>query len=190
MLQPSWQDRLARALTPQSPRDGPPRVAVLGIGNAMHGDDAAGVLAARELSLRFGRPDESAVPLIVDAGLAPENHTGTLRRFAPDFVLLVDAAQMNELPGAIGYFDWQAATGLSASTHTLPLSVLAGYLVGTLGCRVGVLGIQPANDGLDAPLSPEVRAGIEEVVRQLANALRRAQSSGGVRTPVKIGGDG
>ena len=39
----------------------------------------------------------------MEAGPAPENFTGPLRRFRPDLVLLVDAAQMDAEPGTIGW---------------------------------------------------------------------------------------
>lgn len=72
------------------------RVAVPGIGNHLFGDDGVGVLMARELTARAGRQADC---LVLDAGTAPENFTGPLRRFRPDFVLLVDAAQLSAEPG-------------------------------------------------------------------------------------------
>ena len=39
--------------------------------------------------------------LCLSAGAAPENCTGLLRRFRPDLVLLVDAAEMGEAAGAV-----------------------------------------------------------------------------------------
>ncbi len=67
---------------------------------------------------------------------------------------MIDAAQMNESPGTIRAIEWQDTIGLSASTHTLPLNVIAQYLVTDLGCDVVVIGIQPQDNAFDAPLSP------------------------------------
>ncbi len=50
----------------------------------------------------------------------PENCTGAVLRFAPDLVVLVDAAEMGEAPATIRWLDWQETTGLSASPPTLP----------------------------------------------------------------------
>ena len=58
--------------------------------------------------------------------------------------------------------------GLSASTHTLPPSVLAGYLKATFGCEVALLGIQPASDDIGSPLSEPVC----QAVRTVAQALQ------------------
>jgi hypothetical protein len=60
------------------------RVAVMGIGHELQGDDAAGVLIARHLQSLLGPSEER---LILCVGPAPENCTGALRRFEPDLVL-------------------------------------------------------------------------------------------------------
>src|SRR6478736_4064730 len=83
--------RLLSQLTNKSAN--PPRISVLGVGNPFRSDDGAGVLVARRLASR-----ECALAtghlLIIEAGHAPENTTGELRRFAPDLVLIIDAADM------------------------------------------------------------------------------------------------
>src|SRR5512138_1713340 len=96
------------------------RVAVLGIGNELSGDDAVGVVIAGELRQRL---DPRADCFVLDAATAPENFTGPLRRFRPDLVLLVDAAHLSGEPGTITWLDWQQTDGVSGSTHTLPPSV-------------------------------------------------------------------
>ncbi len=146
------------------PTPRPARVAVLGIGNELNGDDAAGVRVVRELAARL-----TATPgvLLIDGGVAPENYTGPLRRFQPDLVLEIDAAHLGEAPGTTRWVDWRDADGLSASTHTLPPSVLAEFLVAEIGCEVSLLGIQPATLEMNTPVSPAV----ERAVHQLADAL-------------------
>src|SRR5512147_1394215 len=126
------------SLTLPIPR--PARVAILGIGNELSGDDGAGVRVVRELAARL--PATPGV-LLIDGGVAPENFTGPLRRFQPDLVLEIDAALLDEPPGTTRAIDWREADGLSASTHTLPPSVLASYLVSELKCDVRLIGIQP-----------------------------------------------
>jgi hydrogenase 3 maturation protease len=154
-------ERLGRA-------DQPARIAVLGIGHELRGDDAAGIAVARGLASLVNLRQRL---LVIDVGPAPENFTGTVRRFKPDLVLLVDAAQLNEAPGSLRWIDWQDTVGLTASTHTLPLHVLSRYLAGELGCKVALLGIQPAHTAFGAPLSPGVRRAVDSVVRKLADML-------------------
>jgi hydrogenase maturation protease len=110
---------------------------------------------------------------VVDAGPAPENVTGLLRRFRPDVVVLVDAAAMSEQPGAVRWLERGCALGCSASTHTLPLGMLATYLRESLGCDVRLLGIQPAVIAKEGPLSAPVRRTVERLARRLTMVKER-----------------
>ena len=147
-------------------RNHPVRIALVGIGNEINGDDGAGVHIAHSLSQYS---TEQPGWLVVEAGLAPENFTGTLRRFQPDLVVLIDAAEMALPAGEIACLDWSAAGGWSASTHTLPLNMLSAFLVSELGCQVMVLGIQPMQMEMDQPFSQEVTRAVDEVVAELQN---------------------
>ncbi len=108
---------------------------------------------------------------LLEAGLAPENFTGLLRKFQPDYVLMVDAAHMSEPPGTVLFINWRETEGLSATTHTLPPTVLGSYLTQELGCQIGLIGIQPANLEFDDPVTLPVQNSIEEIVRELAEIL-------------------
>lgn len=152
-------------LTSQPQRQ-PLRLALVGLGNELDGDDAAGVLVARRLM-----PLASPHRLILDVGPAPENFTGPLRRFAPDFVLLVDAAHLNQPPGTIAYVDWQDVDGLSASTHSLPPSVFANFLISQLNCQVGLLVVQAAHLQFDQPPSPAVQRAVQRITAGLTELL-------------------
>jgi len=169
----SWQISLQSSLNPPNRLESPVRLAVLGIGHELCGDDAVGVRLAEMLS-PIARANERL--LAIAAGPAPENFTGPLRRFHPDLVLLVDAAQMDATPGTINWLDWQATGGISASSHTLPLHILITYLIAELGCQVALIGIQPAQTYADGPLTARVQAAAE----QLCQALREQISSNSV----------
>jgi hydrogenase 3 maturation protease len=163
MSKPCWQNCLTKKLRSLSQPDRSTRVAIVGIGNELRGDDAAGAMVARALQSTAGA-DHDPPLLIIDAGAAPENFTGPLRRFDPDLVLLIDAAQMNEAPGSIRWIDWRDTSGLSASTHTLPPYLLAQYLISELDCDVAMIGIQAADTSIGAPLSPPVQSAVDEIV--------------------------
>ncbi len=132
----------------------------MGIGHELRGDDAAGLWLAGRLRTLATGCDRL---LAIETGPAPENFTGVLRSFKPDLVVLVDAAFMEAEAGAIGWLSWQEASGFSASTHTLPLHLLATYITCELGCEVALIGIQPAQLELGAALTPEVRQAAEEI---------------------------
>ncbi len=163
------------------------RLAFLGIGNELNGDDAAGVQVVRSLHQYLDRrcaftPDKLAREpyilrdgrlelLLLEGGAAPEAFTGPLRRFDPDWVILVDAASFDAEPGTVMWLDWTAADGMSASTHILPPTILSKYLINELGCRVALIGIQPLAVDFDTPMSHPVIQGVESAVDLLGETL-------------------
>jgi hydrogenase 3 maturation protease len=146
------------------------RIAILGIGNELDGDDAAGVLVARELKVVLAARPVSDV-LIIDAGPVPENFSGTLRRFQPEVVIFVDAAELARPAGTYAWVDRNAIEGFGGSTHLLPLSVFAEYLVYEFHCQVAFVGIQPARINFDAGVSPVVLKTVHEVAQELLTML-------------------
>jgi hydrogenase 3 maturation protease len=164
-----WQASLKASLNPSNKAEKSIRLAVLGIGHELCGDDAVGVRLAGMLR-RLAAGNQRL--LVIEAGPAPENFTGPLRRFQPDLVLLVDAAQMNAAPGTIGWLDLQSVGGMSASSHTLPLHILVTYLVAELGCQVALIGIQPAQTFADEPLTPPVQAAARTVLQALLEGMQ------------------
>jgi hydrogenase 3 maturation protease len=135
---------------------------VVGIGNALRGDDAAGLIVARRLQ-NDQRFDRGSKFLFIEGGAAPENHTAKIRAFAPQLVLFIDAAHLEQPPGTIQWIPLESIDGMSASSHSLPLSMLARYLTLELGCEIAVLGIQPGQNEIGTELSPPVRAAVHEI---------------------------
>lgn len=158
MSEKSWRDSLRTRIAPR--KSSSPKTALVGIGSELRGDDAAGLEVGRGLA---GNDDL----LVIEAGPAPENHSYRLRRFQPDRVILIDAVQMDLAPGAIRLIDLNAIDGFSASTHTTPLTLFAHYLANELGCEILLIGIQPGDLTLGAPLTPEVKAAVRKLRRAL-----------------------
>lgn len=164
------------------------RVAILGIGNELNGDDAAGPLAARALiSWAERNKGMAANPMppqpagvfqndrlhIIDAGPSPESFSGPLRRFKPHLIILIDAAELHELPGVVQLFDWQQTVGLSASTHSMPPTMLAKFLVSELRCQVVLVGIQPKGLDFDTAVSPETKRAVRNVVATIRKQIAK-----------------
>lgn len=168
MSSKSWQDSLQSELRQIRPDDRPARVAVIGIGTELNGDDSAGIALARLLDRRVKTQGNL---LVVDAGAALENTSGLLRRFEPDLIILVDAAEMGEGAGSARWLDLAQAEGVSASTHTLPLNLFASYIKTQLSCSVALIGIQPAQNSVAKTLSPEVGRAVKRMARDLARLL-------------------
>ena len=164
----SWKNSLDRLLSQAGiSSGGRPRIAIMGIGNELRADDAAGMLVVRQL-LEYDSTFEKACARVIQAGQAPENSTWVLRGFEPHLILLVDAADMGEVPGTVHWIAMEDISGLSASTHSLPLSMLAAYLKQEFDCQVGLLGIQPASNAFGRPVSLEVLQAVDEIVSELS----------------------
>jgi hydrogenase 3 maturation protease len=162
-----WQSSLKQSL--QRLPQPEPRLAVVGVGQELHGDDAAGIRVARQLLDRVEKPGF----LAIDAGPAPENYTGRLRRFAPDMVVVVDAAALNLPPGSIQLLTGADMSGFTASTHSLPLNLFASYLTSELQCPVLFIAIQPQTTSLGAALSLPVQLAVNEIVLTLQTVLEQ-----------------
>jgi hydrogenase 3 maturation protease len=166
----SWKEPLSRALRKSR------KVAIVGVGQELRGDDAAGVLVVRRLmesARKNPRPSLSSSnnseprreePLLFEAGPLPEAATGALRRYLPDWAVFIDSAELGEPPGTIRWVDPDQAEGFTGSTHTFPISGLGKYLTSELGCRVAILGIQPKNLEFDSPVSEEAERAMKKIV--------------------------
>lgn len=150
----------------QKQNSGGVKTAVIGVGHELQRDDAVGVWVARWL-----RPFASETLCVIEGAHAPENTTGRIRKFAPDLVLFVDAAVLDEPPGTIRWIDWQQAGGMSATTHTLPLDMISRYLIAETGCEVGMIGIQPADMTYGESMSEAVAAAGQVVVDKLVQLI-------------------
>lgn len=170
----TWKTSLSLHLQQLRSNGKAPRVAIVGIGNSLRSDDAAGILVARTLAQQECAADKDRV-LIVEAGHAPENHTAELRAFAPEVILLVDAADMGKEPGAIAWISEDDIDGMSASTHSLPLSMLIKYLTLELDCKVMLLGIQMRSNEVGETVSAEVLEAVKEIVSGLDEIISLAR---------------
>ena len=114
------------------------RVAVVGVGDELNVHDRLGMLAAREIE---GLHLENLQ--VFYAGTVPESVTGPIRRYRPDTVVLLDAADMGARPGTVALLEPQEIRASLLSTHALPLSVVMEFLEKDAGARVILVGIQP-----------------------------------------------
>ncbi len=136
------------------------RVVIVGVGNAMRGDDRVGLLV---LELLEGRTDAHCI----DAGEVPENQIGPICALEPDVVLVVDAADVGAEPGSIAVIEEEDFGETSFASHNPSMVPFALFVRTETGARIVAVGIQPRTTTFDAPMSPEV----EEAATLIANAL-------------------
>ncbi|MBI9051237.1 MAG: hydrogenase 3 maturation endopeptidase HyCI [Anaerolineaceae bacterium] len=168
MSNSSWTRQLQQNLKTIKRDNQPGRVVILGIGNEFNGDDAVGpwVLETLKGQLPFF---ESL--LLINGSNAPENFTSPIRKFNPDLVIMIDAADMQQPVGSIDWVDWQHADGFSASTHTLPPHVLGKFLLHELKTNIAVIGVQIEQVEFDTPMHPLVQKAGNELIRALSDTF-------------------
>lgn len=136
----------------------------MGVGNELNGDDGAGMAVVRAAKRSLGTVD---TVLWIEAGPTPESFSGPVCRFKPDLLLVIDAARLDLRPGQIAWVQLEEIDGVSAFTHGLPLSLLAGYIIAETGCQFGMLGIQVEQTGFGQPVSAPVVRAVERVTEAL-----------------------
>lgn len=102
---------------------------------------------------------------------APENCTGAIKQFAPTHLVIVDAADLGQPPGAIVVLEPEQIAGVSFSTHQMPLSVMLEYLRTSMAFEAVVIAIQPVQLAYDRPVTPVVRRAARRLAAALADAI-------------------
>jgi len=136
------------------------KVVVLGIGNELRGDDAAGILFVKTLSKTSKRYK------CYNCGTAPENFIGLIEKEKPNILLLVDAADFEGTPGSALITDPKSAVGI-VSTHSVPLSIMTEILEKS-GIECILIGIKPKSTQFGEKMSAEVRNKVKEIVDVLS----------------------
>lgn len=144
------------------------RIAVLGIGSDLRGDDAAGMLAAEDIAKYITKKPKSRIKVFFGS-TAPENLTGEVRKFKPTHLLIIDTVEIKEKPGTILVLTpEEVGDGVSFSTHKMPAKILAEYFLRLLGCNIIFVGIQPSSIEFGRPPSKQVKS----AAREIASAIR------------------
>jgi hydrogenase maturation protease len=137
---------------------------VIGVGNDLRGDDAAGWETVRRL------PPSGSLVLHEHGGDAP----GLISLWeADDDVVVVDAVVSDDPPGTILEIDALAAplpVDVSwATTHGAGVAegVELARALGLLPRSLVVLGIVAKRFDLGTPMTPEVERAVDEIVRRL-----------------------
>nr|WP_292461039.1 hydrogenase maturation peptidase HycI [Methanothermococcus sp.] len=142
------------------------KLAIMGIGNTMKGDDGFGVLIIENLikyyKNKYNLNENNEVNKIEDkiillnCGVVPENFTDVLKREKPSNILIIDAALMGEVPGTLNIINSEDISGVVFSTHSLPMSVIVKYLTYYINTEILIVGIEPEQIDFGKPLSKKI----------------------------------
>jgi len=154
---------------------------LLGIGNILMNDDAAGVLVIQALSEKFNFPEELT---LLDGGTLGLDILPYLEGI--DRLLVVDAVETGDPPGTLIRMtgdDIPLALATKVSPHQMGLKdlLLVADLQGYAPREMVLWGVQPGSIEMDIELSPEVAQSMgalqERVLEELENwglkALRK-----------------
>jgi len=169
------------------------RVALVGVGNDLCGDDGAGLAVATALKAALdarAQPPPGDAPAASDApqsalslsvfcaGGVPENYLMKIARGRPDVVVLVDATDFaGDMPaGTVALAASARVAGMGPSTHgPAPLAFL-DLLDQIHPCTRLLLGIQPVQTQVGSPLSPPVAAAADRLVQAVLKVVACATS--------------
>jgi hydrogenase 3 maturation protease len=148
------------------------RLAIVGIGNRLRGDDAVGVEVISRLR---GKTGDNV--LLIDAETTPEFFTDVISNFNPTHILFVDAARFNKEAGFRKLVKVEEIERLNLSTHSISLRTLTEYLKMKMNFQVSValLGIQPKCLEFKEGLSVEARRAVDESASLLLRVISSAQ---------------
>lgn len=147
------------------------RRVVVGVGNALRGDDAVGIAVAERLRGR--------VPEDVDVVECEQEPSRLLDAWGgADVALVVDACASAEPPGTVYRFDVSGeplpARVFRSSTHAFGVgdAVELARALERLPRQVVVYGVEGGQFAAGAALSPEVESAVEQVAEEVIRELR------------------
>jgi hydrogenase maturation protease len=150
---------------------------ILGVGSPLRGDDGVGIQVVEMLK----EQDLPEDVLLLDAGTPGFGIVDLLQDWAQaggGQVTIIDAVSMGEMPG-----DWRRftpeevrliASGEQLSLHQIDLagSLALADAVGVLPEKLVIYGMEPACTDWKLGLSPEVSAGVPELVKYILSELK------------------
>ncbi len=148
------------------------RVAIIGIGNVLTGDDAIGPHVVRLVEARYELPEGVQV---IDAGTPGYDLTAFM--VGLDALLLVDAVKGRGAPGEIEVYDRAELVTkrpvLAMSPHEPGVreALMNADFMGVTPGIVRLVGVVPARTDTGIGLSPEVRAAVPAAVAAVTAEL-------------------
>lgn len=146
------------------------KIAILGVGNPLRGDDGVGVRVTG--SLKVGSPRVRVISCLQ----VPENYLGEVIGFKPDKVLFIDGVDAG-LPAGEPIFTESLddrRINLILSTHGIPLEVSASYIKASIGASTALLGIQVSSIEFGEGLTREVEETAKSISAMLSKFLRES----------------
>ncbi|UCF63876.1 MAG: hydrogenase maturation protease [bacterium] len=133
---------------------------IIGMGNELRGDDAAGILLVRKLQ-------QSGYPSTLIVFDTPENYLQKIASMEGEARLWIDIINWDSTPGDYKIFLPDEIQHFAVSTHNYSPTVLIKYLTPQRAIPDYFLGIQPLNLSLGSKLSEPVQKTIEKLALKI-----------------------
>lgn len=156
-------DSLAEALKARLKGISPEKIVFVGVGNRLRGDDAVGPAIIDLLS--------GKVPHAIDAGSAPENVTGAIKKLKPKAIVMIDALIFRDAPPGSVFLVESEEIAQRGFSHTLSLDFVMDYLREETGAEVFLIGVQPGYVGDREGLVPELQNATISIAADIFKAL-------------------
>jgi len=144
------------------------RVAIIGIGNPLRGDDGLGPLVIQKLK-KENLPKNVK---LFNCGATPETFTSHVKRFQPTHIIMVDSAHLNIEVGEAKLVSAENIGGLTVSTHNLPLNLFAEYLQEETKAEIILLAVQPKKIDYNTEITSELRKAAERLSEDIREVFR------------------
>ncbi len=148
------------------------KIAVVGVGNILMGDEGAGIRVINELEKR----GYSQKVDLIDAGTAFFDIVPELKQY--DKVIIVDVTRGGQKPGTIYRFelnDVESQNEISLSVHDI--GVLQSFrlesIMSDIPDEIVFFGIEPYQIKISMELSPVIKGTINRLVDRVAQELKK-----------------
>jgi hydrogenase maturation protease len=161
-LSSDWRERLRGTIA-----DSESSVHLMGAGNELRTDDAAGLEIVSSLRSRLGSAPVAGVRIYAGSPM-PERLLAKLAS-KEGRIVVFDAVEASERPGGVVFRPMTDTKYGFFGTHNIPLRLVPG-LTGHLG-DVFLVGVQPASLDVGIGLTNSVRESVKEIVEVVTEGV-------------------
>jgi len=165
----AWQLQLSMIVKSSSPTN---RLAIVGVGHPLRGDDYAGSYIVRKLM--DTKPEKVRDGIVIfDAEADLEAMFSKISALSPKHVIFIDTCEMGAEPGQCRLLSVSSTSYPFFTTHGVPLKLLAEQLLPD--SKAWILAIQPEQTNFDSKVSPEVREISDSIAAFLRSIIREGK---------------
>jgi hydrogenase 3 maturation protease len=147
------------------------KLAVLGTGNALKADDAAGLLVANLLDNHLSRYQKSKIK-ILRAYEIIDLYLKKIKRIKPSHLIIIDAIDLGRKPGSI----ITARIGPAKKRKKRVGGEFYAFLEklsADTSCRIYLVGVQPETLDFGHPVTPSIKEACRQIVDFIAHLVPR-----------------